>query len=59
MEYSIKLTEQELNILSAALVELPFKVAAPLIAKINSQIAERQNAKKETPAPSGASTNNI
>ncbi len=52
MEYSIKLTEQELNILSAALVELPFKVAAPLVAKINQQIAEQQKpAPAEKPKP--------
>ena len=41
MEYSIALTGQELSVLSAALVELPFKVAAPLVAKINQQIAEQ------------------
>lgn len=43
MEYSITLNDQELNILSAALVELPFKVAAPLVAKINQQIAKQQS----------------
>ena len=43
MEYSITLSEQELNILSAALVELPFKVAAPVISKINQQIAKQQS----------------
>ena len=48
MEYSITLTEQELGILSAALVELPFKVSAPLINKINRQIAE-QSSKEEKP----------
>lgn len=41
MEYSIALTGQELSVLSAALVELPFKIAAPLVAKINRQIAEQ------------------
>ncbi len=42
MEYKIVLTEQELSILSAALVELPFKVAAPLVQKLNKQIAEQR-----------------
>jgi len=42
MEYEIKLTEQDLNILSAALGEIPFKIAAPFIEKINKQIAEQQ-----------------
>ena len=52
MEYKITLTEQELSILSAALVELPFKIAAPLVERINRQIAEQR--KKEEPASVGA-----
>lgn len=51
MEYSITLTEQELGILSAALVELPFKVVAPLVAKINKQIAEQSSADRQESAP--------
>ena len=54
MEYSIKLTEQELNILSAALVELPFKVAAPLVAKINQQITVQQKENEQKPVPKDA-----
>ena len=42
MEYKIVLTEQDLSILSAALVEMPFKVVAPLVQKLNSQIAEQR-----------------
>ena len=42
MEYIIKLTEQDLQILSAALGEIPFKIAAPLVDKLNKQIAEQQ-----------------
>lgn len=42
MEFHLIFTEQELNIVSTALVELPFKIAAPLIQKINQQIAEQQ-----------------
>jgi hypothetical protein len=44
MEYTITLTPQELQILSAALVEMPFKVAAPLIGKIDRQINEQNEA---------------
>jgi hypothetical protein len=42
MEYKIILTEQDLQVLSAALGEIPFKIAAPLIEKINKQLAEQQ-----------------
>ena len=42
MEYKITLTEQDLQILSAALGEIPFKIAAPFVEKINKQIAEQQ-----------------
>ena len=46
MTYKIELTEQDLQILSAALGEIPFKIAAPLVEKLNKQIAEQQ-VKKE------------
>ena len=55
MEYSVKLTEQELGILSAALVELPFKAAAPLIANINRQIAEQDKRREGSGSESGES----
>lgn len=42
MEYVIKLTEQDFPALSAALGELPYKIAAPLVEKINRQIAGQQ-----------------
>lgn len=58
MEYIFKITEQELHVLSAALVELPYKMSAPLIDKLNRQIAEQQS-KKDMPAPSGASPDNL
>jgi len=38
----IEFNEQQLEVLSAALVELPFRVSAPLIAHINQQIQEQQ-----------------
>jgi len=41
-EYTIKLTEQDLQTLSAGLGEIPFKIAAPLVGKLNKQIAEQQ-----------------
>ena len=42
MTYKIELTEQDLQILSAALGKLPYEVVAPLINKLNTQIAEHQ-----------------
>jgi hypothetical protein len=38
----IEFNEQQLGILNAALVELPYRVAAPLIAHINQQIQEQR-----------------
>lgn len=38
----IEFNEQQLQVLSAALVELPYRVAAPLITHINQQIHEQQ-----------------
>ena len=46
MTYKIELTEQDLQILSAALGEIPFKIAAPLVDKINKQIAEQEQPKE-------------
>jgi len=38
----IEFNEQQLQVLSAALVELPYHMAAPLIQHINQQIKEQQ-----------------
>lgn len=48
MEYKIAFTEQDLAVLNAALGEMPFKHSAPLIAKINHQIAEQQDDPSES-----------
>ena len=47
MEYNLKLTDQDLQVLSGALSEMPFKMVAGLITKINLQIKE-QTEKKES-----------
>ena len=48
----IEFNEQQLQVLSAALVELPYRMSAPLIAHINQQIKEQQalefDARRET-----------
>jgi len=38
----IEFNAQQLPVLSAALVELPYRMAAPLIQHINQQIKEQQ-----------------
>lgn len=38
----IEFNQQQLKVLNEALVELPFRVAAPLIDHINQQIKEQQ-----------------
>ena len=37
---NLKFTNEQLAILNEALIQLPFKVAAPLIQQINQQIQE-------------------
>jgi len=48
----IEFNEQQLGILNAALVEIPYRMAAPLIQHINQQIQEQQNSE-----PSGRTGN--
>jgi hypothetical protein len=38
MEYVLKLNEQQITIIGAALAEMPFKVAQPVLAAIQAQI---------------------
>ena len=44
----IEFNEQQLQVLNAALVEIPYRVAAPLIAHINQQIQEQLNLESPT-----------
>lgn len=41
MQYTVTVDEKDLAILSVALVELPYKISAPLIDRLNRQIAEQ------------------
>jgi hypothetical protein len=43
----IEFTQQQMEILSAALVELPFRVAQPLIAHINEQVQKHFDESKD------------
>ena len=37
-KFTIEFTQEDMQVLQAALVELPFRIAAPLIDNINKQI---------------------
>ena len=50
MEYTITVTEEELGVVARALMEMPYKTAAPLFDKLNQQIAGQRQATEE-PAP--------
>ena len=48
MTYTISLTDQEVQVLGAALAELPFKVSSALISNIQNQInGQIQNTESE------------
>lgn len=47
MRYTVTIDENDLQVLSAALIELPYKISAPLIDKLNRQIAEQRASKPE------------
>lgn len=42
MNFNLTLTDQHLQIIGAALAELPYRVAAPVMDEINTQIAAQQ-----------------
>lgn len=44
----LDLNEQQLNILNAALIEMPYRLASPLINHINQQIQEQLNSESPT-----------
>lgn len=37
-EYTLNLNDKDLQIINDALIEMPFKIVAPLIGKINEQL---------------------
>lgn len=45
--FTLTFTTQDLDILSKSLVELPFKIAAPIIDNINKQIQEQLAAESD------------
>lgn len=66
MGIKIEFNEQQIGILNAALVELPYRIASPLINHINQQIQEQRmldiDSRRETaahPAQSSPSSSDI
>jgi hypothetical protein len=53
---TLTFTQEQLQVLNAALGEVPYRVAAPLIASINSQI-QRQFQREDDDAPTGSTHN--
>jgi hypothetical protein len=52
MEHILKLNDEQLNLVGAGLAELPFKVAQPVMAVIQGQVAAAAQATQEKkPAP--------
>lgn len=52
-EFTLKVTGDELNLIGAALAELPLKVAKPLFDKINAQVAEANKPPADEAKPTG------
>jgi hypothetical protein len=53
---TLTFTQEQLQVLNAALGDVPYRMAAPLIASINSQI-QRQFEREDDDAPTGSNHN--
>lgn len=53
----IHLSKKELEALNVALFEIPYKLAAPLISSINSQIQQQFDQRQDDDAPTGSNHN--
>jgi len=53
---TLTFTQEQLQVLNAALVEVPYRLAAPLISSINSQI-QRQFQREDDDTPTGSNYN--
>jgi hypothetical protein len=55
-QITLTFTQEQLQVLNSALGDVPYRVAAPLIASINSQI-QRQFEREDDNAPTGSNHN--
>jgi hypothetical protein len=54
---TLTFTQEQLQILNAALGEIPYRIAAPLIGSINSQIQRQFDQREGDDAPTGSNRN--
>ena len=54
---TISFTQEQLQVLNTALLEIPYKLAAPLISSINSQIQRQFNHREDEEATTGSNHN--
>jgi hypothetical protein len=54
---TLTFTQDQLKVLNDGLVELPFRMAAPLIQHINSQIQRQFDGREDDDAPTGSNHN--
>jgi len=54
---SLTFTQEQLQVLNASLLEVPYRLAAPLIASINSQIQQQFNQREDDDTPTGSNHN--
>jgi hypothetical protein len=54
---TLTFTQEQLQVLNTALGDVPYRIAAPLIANINSQIQQQFNQREDDNAPTGSNYN--
>jgi hypothetical protein len=54
---TLSFTQEQLQVLNAALLEIPYRLAAPLISSINSQIQRQFDQREDDDAPTGSNRN--
>ena len=54
---TLTFTQEQLQVLNTALLEIPYKLAAPLISSINSQIQRQFDKREDDEAPTGSNRN--
>lgn len=54
---TLAFTQEQLQVLNTALLEVPYRLAAPLISSINSQIQRQFNQREDDDAPTGSNNN--
>jgi hypothetical protein len=54
---TLSFTQEQLQVLNTALLEVPYRLAAPLISSINSQIQRQFDQRNDDDAPTGSNHN--